>query len=136
MGRQPSERAMSDADLTWNRACEQGARGLSRRGDAALSAMLLFHSLAMNGGVRHAVECLTPTERDAALRGYAFFGFGSVDRIIEAARRQPADDDEADELEARLDAEYAATVSIGDSALLSRFREHFAAHPEDYAPLA
>lgn len=127
---------MTSADLTWNRACAQGACGPLRNGDVALSAMLLFHGLAMNGGVCHAVECLTPSERDAALRGYAFFGLGSVDSIIEAALRQPADDDEAGELEARLDAEYAATVPNGDSELLSRFREHFAAHPEDYAPLA
>jgi hypothetical protein len=49
---------------------------------------------------------------------------------------EPADDDEAGELEAGLDADYAATVSNGDSEWLCRFREHFAAHPEDYAPLA
>jgi hypothetical protein len=44
-------------------------------GDRALAALPLFHGLAMNGGIPHAVECLQPDEQEAARRGYQFFGF-------------------------------------------------------------
>lgn len=125
---------MTNADLTWNRACLEDG-GAQREGDVALSAMIRFHSLAMNGGVLHAAECLTPAELAAALRGYRFYGFDGIVPIMEAAQNVPADDDEADELEGRLDAEYAATVSDGDTALVRQFQQHFAAHPEQYAPL-
>jgi hypothetical protein len=35
--------------------------------------MVLLHSLAMNGGVLHAIETRSPDERAAAVRGYRYF---------------------------------------------------------------
>ncbi|WP_242393234.1 hypothetical protein [Anaeromyxobacter oryzisoli] len=126
---------MTNADLTWNRACLEEGGAQPREGDAALFAMLRFHGLAMNGGVCHAVECLAPAELAEAIHGYEFYGVIGIVPIVDAAQNVPADDDEAGELELRLDAEYAATVSDGDAALVHRCHEHFAAHPEQYAPL-
>lgn len=129
--------SMTNADLTWNRACLEFEDGGAepRTGDVALSAVLRFHGLAMNGGVLHAVECLAPDELAAAMSGYRYYGLVGILPIVEAAQNVPDDDDEADELEGRLDAKYAATVSDGDAALLRRFREHYAAHPDQYAPV-
>jgi hypothetical protein len=121
------------AGLVWNRACLAQGGAQRREGDAALSAMLLFHGLAMNGGVTHAVECLTPEELDASTRGYLFYGLGAISQLVAAAKATPSDDDEADELERRLDAEYAAKISDGDATLIRLFEEHYAAHPEQYS---
>ncbi len=89
----------------------------------------------MNGGVTHAVECLTQEELDASIRGYRFYGLGAISQLVTAATATPSDDDEADELERRLDAKYAAQISDGDATLTRVFEEHFAAHPELYSPL-
>lgn len=126
---------LTAAGLTWNRACTGQASPQLREGDAALSAMLLFHGLAMNGGVCHAVECLTPVDLDAAIQGYRFYGLDEIVPMVEAAQNMPTDVDDAGELEGRLDREYAARISDGDAGLVRRFEEHFAAHPEQYAPL-
>jgi hypothetical protein len=97
--------------------------------------MLRFHGLAMNGGVLHAIECLSPDELAAAVGGYKYYGLVGILPLVAAAQDVPADDDEADELEGRLDAEYAATVADDDAALVRRFEEHYAAHPDQYAPI-
>ena len=55
-------RMLSDADRIWNRACFGKPDGSALRGDRALAALLLFHKLAMNGGLLHPFECLLPRE--------------------------------------------------------------------------
>lgn len=120
-------------ELVWSRACAAQGGAQRREGDAALSAMLLFHGLAMNGGVAHAVECLSPEELDASIRGYHFYGLGALSHLVAAAKAAPSDDDEADDLGTRLDAEYAAKIANGDAALARIFEEHLAAHPEQYS---
>ena len=47
-----------EAERIWNRACEAPAAA-KLPGDRVLAAMLAFDALANNGGVLHALECLT-----------------------------------------------------------------------------
>ena len=73
----------------WNRACVQAgqAKTLTLPGDRALAAMGLIHSLAMNGGVLHAVESLPPDELAARVNGYRYFGFADAASILEDIAR-------------------------------------------------
>ena len=52
---------LTDADMIWNWACGEGPLR-SLPGDRALADLLRANGLAMNGGVLHAIGCLTATE--------------------------------------------------------------------------
>jgi hypothetical protein len=59
---------MTQADMIWNRACgEDSLRALP--GDRALADLLNAHGLAMNGGVLHAIECMSAEELSEAEAG-------------------------------------------------------------------
>lgn len=144
---------LTETDLIWNRACEGGGSN-PRRGDRALAALIRAHGLAMNGGVLHAVECLSKPELLDAESGYRFFGFGSVADLIRRARQFSEADtrsgratgllsrirrlfraaDDLETQESQLDSEYAALIP-DDSVLLERFQEHWRTHASDFAPL-
>jgi hypothetical protein len=129
---------LSAADRTWNRAAEQG-RVRTRPGDRALAAVILADSLVANGGVFHCIEVLSRDELDAALAAYAYFG---LDHVAEVFQRTAATtDDDADETEAALDAEYwnamddpNGTLSQG-SGLIRAFEDDYRAHPDSYEPI-
>jgi hypothetical protein len=120
---------LSTANRVWNRACELVGRPGPKSGDTELSATLLAHNLAMNGGILHSVEALSEEELDLALHGYRYFGLDSAAELIERARLVPPE--AAEKAEARLDAEYATT----DDLLLATFEAHFRSHPEAYGPI-
>jgi hypothetical protein len=116
----------SRADRVWNRACQLVGRPGPQTGDTELSAMLLAHSLTMNGGVLHCVEALSREELDSAIHGYRYFGQDSAADLIERARLVPPE--EAEGADAKLDAEYGPT----DDVLLDAFEAHFRRNPEAY----
>ena len=136
---------LSDADRVWNRAAM--AAGIIREpaGDRSLSAMLLAHGMAMNGGVLHVYEVLTPAELSAAIEGYRYFGHEQAAELLERHREAGAlmladdiDDEQEAELEAiglAADKEYARCIA-DDSALAEPFESHYQRHPEEYADLA
>ena len=69
-----SDAFVEQADAIWNRAAlEQGGPN-PKPGDVALAALILAHGLVMNGGVHHAVACLTEDEIDAAVAGFSYLG--------------------------------------------------------------
>ena len=76
---------MDDADRIWNRAT-QGGGDEPREGDAALSAALAFHGLAMNGGVLHAFDVLSPEELGRARDGFAWLELSEVAQFLEGHR--------------------------------------------------
>jgi hypothetical protein len=123
---------LTKADLIWNRACTGGGPD-PRAGDRALAALLLAHGLTMNGGVLHAVECLTAAEMSAAQSGYRFFGLDAVADLLAQARRVFEADDDVESQEPRLDQQYAALV-LSDSSLAERFEKHWRENPSDFAP--
>jgi hypothetical protein len=116
--------------------------------------MLAVHSLAMNGGILHAIECLSPSELSDAESGYRFFALDSAADLLSRARRLSdaeaksgwvagfrsrvrrlfRTEDDLDAQESQLEAEYAILVT-DDSILMERFQEYWRSHPSDFAPL-
>src|SRR5436305_844595 len=77
--------AHTHAVMIWNRAC--GSDPLrSLPGDRALADLLRAHGLAMNGGVLHAVECLSPDELSYARSGYIFYGLQAAASLLSRAK--------------------------------------------------
>lgn len=125
---------MTAADLIWNRACLEGGGPNPQRGDRALAALFAAHNLTMNGGVLHAVECLTASQLSDAEAGYWFFGLDSVGDLMMRARQIFEVGDDLESHEALLDQEYDMLVP-NDSCLAERFAEHLKLHPSDFAPV-
>jgi hypothetical protein len=124
---------LTEADMTWNRACgEDPLRTLP--GDRALADLLGAHGLAMNGGVLHAVECMTPEELADAQAGYRFFGFDDIDSLLSRARRIFEAGNDLGRHEGQLDREYADVIPSDDS-IAERFEKRLKSSPSDFAPL-
>ena len=124
---------LTDADEVWNRACEGGGDS-PRAGDRALAALLLFHGPAMNGGVLHAVECLSPDQLMAALAGYRHFGFESVAVLIGEAKKAIQLEQDLDTFEAVFDKQYWAQFP-DDGVLVKGFESDLRENPQEYSPL-
>jgi hypothetical protein len=124
---------LTHADMIWNRACgEDPLRSLS--GDRALADLLRAHGLAMNGGVLHAVECLTASELSDAEAGYRFYGCDGVASLLSRARTIFETGDDLGSQEQQLDRQYAAMIP-SDSSLVERFGKRLISNPSEYAPL-
>jgi hypothetical protein len=121
------------ADEVWNRACEGGGESPCA-GDRALAALLLFHGPAMNGGVLHAVECLSPDQLTAALHGFRHFGFESVAVLIGEAEKAIHIEQDIDTLEAIFDQQYWAQIP-DDGVLVKSFEVHLRENPQEYSPI-
>jgi len=122
---------MTSADTIWNRACEGGGQSPSA-GDRALAALLKAHGLAMNGGVLHAVECLSVSELSDSQSGYRFFGLGAVADLLSRARRLFEAGQDLESYESQLDREYA-TLIPDDSALYEHFERAYATRPAEFS---
>ena len=134
----PSVRAtirMTTADKIWNRAAMQAGGSSPGLGDRALASLLLVHGLIMNGGVHHAVECVTSSELWAAADGYSYFGYGDVATLLSSVHQVGDRSQVTDELEASTDARYAQLIP-DDSHLVARFETAFSQQPDQFAPLA
>ena len=124
---------LTESDMIWNRACgEDPLRALT--GDRALADLLYAHGLAMNGGVLHAVECMTAEDLSDAQAGYRFYGFADVASLLSRARGTFEAADDLGSHEQRLDGEYAHFVP-SDSSLVERFQMRLKSKPSDFAPL-
>lgn len=124
---------MTEADLIWNRACMGGGSNL-RAGDQALAALLLAHGHVMNGGLLHAMDCMSETELSDACTGYRFFGFDSVADLMARTRRIHEADEDTDDIELELNQKYE-TMIPNDSTIEARFLAHLARKPVDFSPL-
>lgn len=124
---------LTEADMIWNRACgEDPVRALP--GDRALTDLLKAHNLTMNGGVLHAVECLTAEKRSAAMAGFRFYGLDGVASLLSRARAIFEIGDDLESHEQQLDREYE-TMIPSDSSLAERFEQRLKTNPWDFAPL-
>src|ERR1700686_4025963 len=100
---------LTHADMIWNRACgEDPLRAFP--GDRALADLLRAHGLAMNGGVLHAVECLTASELSNAEAGYRFYGLDPAAALLIRARTILDKDDDLEFHEHQLDRQYADII--------------------------
>lgn len=124
---------LSEADMIWNRACgEDPSRALP--GDRALADLLYAHGLTMNGGVLHAIECMTDMELSYAEAGYRFIGLDGIASLLSRARRILEAGDDLGKHEQQLDGEYVHIIP-SDSSLVERFEKRFKSNPLDFAPL-
>jgi len=124
---------LTKADMIWNRACgEDPLRALP--GDRALADLLRAHGLVMNGGVLHAVECLTVDELSDAEAGYRYYGFDSVASLLARARGIFEAAVDQGSHEQQFDGEYAQKIP-SDNSLVERFRNRLKSGPSDFAPL-
>lgn len=125
---------MGQADDIWNRACAEAGRPktLTAPGDRALADMVLAHSLAMNGGLLHAVQSSTPDEVAAAVRGYRYFGLDSAAAVLEDIGRRWGDGSldfaDAELLENEANERYYAAVP-DDEVLMDAFVARVQAEP-------
>jgi hypothetical protein len=121
------------ADMIWNRACsEDRLRALP--GDRALADLLRAHGLTMNGGVLHAVECLSAEELTDAQAGYRYFGLAEIASLVARARKLFETGDDLERHERQLDGHYADLIP-SDSSLVECFEKQLQANPSDFAPL-
>jgi hypothetical protein len=112
---------LSHSDLIWNRAC--GAEPMRcHPGDRALAGLLQSHGLAMNGGVIHAVECLTTEELADAKAGYRFYELHDVASLLSRANAILEQGDALDDHEVDLDGQYLRLIP-SDSSLVERFEK-------------
>jgi hypothetical protein len=124
---------LTRADMIWNRACGEDALR-SLLGDRALTDLLRAHGLIMNGGVLHAVECLTASELSDAESGYRFYGLDAAASLLSRARTILESGDNLAFHERQLDQQYADIIPA-DNALVERFESHLESNPSEYAPL-
>ncbi len=124
---------LTQADMIWNRACGKDPVR-SFPGDRALTDMLSAHGLIMNGGVLHAIECLTASEMCDAEAGYGFYGFDAVPPLLFRARALFDAGIDLSEHEQKLDAQYGELIP-SDAALAERFEEQLKLMPFEFASL-
>jgi len=122
---------LNEADMIWNRACgEDPLRALP--GDRALADLLYAHGLVMNGGVLHAVGCMTAQELFDAGAGYQYYGLNDAAFLLSRA----AIIDAGNDLESQgrnLDSEYGRLIP-SDSSLTERFDKRLKTNPLDFGP--
>jgi hypothetical protein len=124
---------LTEADLIWNRACgEDPPRALP--GDRALANLLYAHGLAMNGGVLHAVECMTAEEQSDAEAGYRYYGLDDVASLLSRARGIFKAVLDLGSYEQQLDGEYALFVP-SDSSLVECFVKRLKSSPSEFESL-
>src|SRR6476661_8332679 len=110
---------LTESDTIWNRACgEEPLRALP--GDRALADLLYAHGLAINGGVLHAVECMTAEELSNAEAGYRYYGLDDVASLLSRARAIFEAADNLGNHEQQFDGDYARMIP-SDSSLVERF---------------
>jgi hypothetical protein len=112
----------------WNRACLESGGPSPAEGDRALASLLLAHGLIMNGGVVHALGCLSQSEIAAAIAGFEYFG---LTRAADALKQTP---DETEETEQRLDQLYWSAVP-DDETLVDALRVKLLVSPEVFSPM-
>jgi len=124
---------LTGADKIWNRACEGGGDS-PNSGDHALSAVLLFHGPAMNGGVIHAVQCLSSVQLLSAQAAFRYFGLIAAAELISKAERFINEVAESETVESMLNQEYWQIIP-DDEVLVKSFESHLRQHPSEYSPL-
>lgn len=96
--------------------------------------MILFNGLTMNGGLFHAIECLTPDEQAVADRGYRLFGLNQVVALIRDAEAVLKSEEDLALLEAEFDRRYWALVP-DDEWLAAQFEAYLILNPSPFAPV-
>ena len=118
----------SRQDQIWNRACLESGGASPAVGDQALASLLVAHGLAMNGGVAHALDCLSEEEVSAAIAGFNYFGLSAASNVFQQVP------DDSEETEERLNRMYLEAVP-SDDTIAHAFRIKLLTSPEAFAPV-
>lgn len=125
---------ISVADGVWNRAALESGGASPRPGDRALASLLHLHSLAMNGGIHHAIECLELGDVMAAADGYEYFGLADVAAFLRGAADDPVLCTWTEDTEDVANRRYAEMVP-DDEHLVARFQKVYWERFDQFAPL-
>jgi len=123
---------ITGADQVWNRACADQGSLQPCRGDRALSDMLRAHGLVMNGGVHHALVCLSPDELASAVAGFEYFDLPEVASFLEALPTDPDLGKWTERSEVKANQRYGRLVP-DDDHLVAKFEGVFRKHSEEFA---
>jgi hypothetical protein len=123
---------LSAADQVWNRAAMEGGGNTPGPGDRALTSLLLLHGLAMNGGIHHALECLSAEELSAAIEGFVYFGFDEMAEWLRNASTDPLLKEWTESTETPAIFRYAEYIP-DDGHLATRFEAVYRDRPSDFA---
>jgi hypothetical protein len=88
----------------------------------------------MNGGVLHAVECLSPEELADAKVGYRYFGIEAAITTLASAVAVWDSGEDPEIHESELDQSYSDAIP-DDEFLVGIFKDHLRANPLEYAPI-
>ena len=103
-------------------------------GDRALASLLLLHSLAMNGGIHHAMECVTQDELSAAIDGFSYFGLEDMAQWLRGAPSDPLLKEWTSDTETPAIFRYAELIP-SDAYLAERFEAVYRDRPSEFAAL-
>ncbi len=117
---------LSKQEHIWNRAALNGGGPSPGEGDIALANLLMAHGLVMNGGVEHAVECLSSDELADSIAGFEYFGFLAA---ANALSQPPSSMEDSEEL---LNSAYWQAIP-DDSALVHAFHVKLLATPDAFS---
>jgi len=114
----------------WNRASLRLGEPAQQPGDIALTFLIRFHSINMNGGLEHALEYLSCEDIRGAVAGFRYFNLNEVASLLEAAMACDGDESRLDVLEAR----YGDLIP-SDNVLVTAFEESYTLSPSAFAPI-
>jgi hypothetical protein len=131
------DQGVDSAEAIWNRAALEHGGPSPGPGDAALSAVLAVHSLAMSGGLLDAVERLAGPALDDAESGCRWLGLPDAAAVIAFVRDEIragalSDGDRADDLEIQAGQRYADVIPC-DATLIGALRLRLAEDPAAFA---
>ena len=116
-----------DTYQIWNRAALEAGGQAPLEGDRRLADLLLAHGLVMNGGVEHMIQALTSAELSAAVKGFRYFRFDEIARLLEDSVEASENQQE------QADIEYGKLID--DRSIAERFAEYYRRNPEAFAPV-
>ena len=119
---------LSKQDQIWNRAALEAGGSSPAEGDIALANLLMAHGLVMNGGVEHAIECMSRDELADSIAGFKYFGFLAA---ANALSQPPSNMEDSEEL---LNSTYWQAVP-DDSALVLAFHVKLLATPDAFSAI-
>ena len=102
-------------------------------GDRALASLLLLHGLAMNGGIHHAIECLTPEELSSATDGFSYFGLDEMAEWLGNVPNDPLLKEWTEDTETPAIFRYAEYIP-DDAYLAARFEAVYRERPSEFSP--
>ncbi len=124
----------SAAEQVWNRAALAEGGDTPGPGDRALASLLLLHGLAMNGGIHHAIDCLSPEELSAAIDGFSYFGLEGMAGWLGNAPSDPLLKEWTEDTETPAIYRYSELIP-DDEYLATRFKEVYRDKPSEFAPV-